>query len=283
MPSNGTERPSRRGELRAFLRARRAEVSPDAVGLPRGARRLTPGLRREEVAQLAGVGVTWYTWLEQGRNIRVSAEALDRIATALRLSHSDKVYLFALADHSLPASTNDKSEIGGPVKLALASIESSPAIVVNPRFDIVVSNPLAHSVFELDAYEGRFARNMFWRAFKDPAWDGLTPMRTGRLKSSLGILRSNYASRVGDPHFEELLQALRETSEEFAQAWENCRTESLAPACIPMESRRLGRLNVWATAFTIPENPGFLMVVYAPADPETADIYNREAERLRRD
>lgn len=269
-------------ELKAFLRARRAELAPEAVGLTRGTRRLTPGLRREEVAQLAGVGLTWYTWLEQGRDIHVSADVLGRIATALRLSRSDKAYLFALAGHSVATSDNGKSEINGAIKLALDSIDTSPAIIVNPRFDVLGFNALAHSLLELDAYKGPFAENLFWRAFMDPVWRGMSPMRTERIKSSVGILRSNYASRIGDPHFEELLHALREASDEFAQTWENCRTESLSPARIHFDSRHLGRLSVWATGFTIPEHPGFLMLVYAPADPETANTFNREAERLRR-
>lgn len=269
-----------REELKAFLRARRAELSPELVGLPRGSRRLTPGLRREEVAQLAGVGLTWYTWLEQGRKIRVSAEVLDRIATALRLPDSDKAYLFALSGHSLSTNGNDKSEIDEAIKLALASIETSPAIIVNPRFDIVASNALAHAMFELEICESPFADNLIWRAFMDPALRTSSPERTDRRKSAVGILRSNYASRIGDPHFEELLNALREASDEFARTWDNCHTESLAPARFHLKLPRWGDLNICAAGFTIPEHPGFLMVVYAPTDEETAGIFRREASRL---
>lgn len=274
---------SAREELKVFLRARRAEVSPEAAGLPRGARRLTRGLRREEVAQLAGVGLTWYTWLEQGRDIRVSTDVLDRIAKALRLSHSDKAYLFTLAGHSLASGGNGESEIDEATKLALGSIETSPAIIVNPRFDVIASNRLAGSLLDLQGCEDQFAKNLLWRAFMDPAWIGISPVRAERLRSAVGILRSNYASRIGDPHFEELLRALREASDEFAQIWENHKTESLAPARIPIESRRLGCLTVWASGFTIPGRPGFFMIVYAPADVETAGIFEQEAARLRRD
>jgi transcriptional regulator with XRE-family HTH domain len=107
-----------RGELKAFLRARRAELSPEAVGLRSGTRRLTPGLRREEVASLAEVGLTWYTWLEQGRNINVSPEVLGRVAAALRLSQSDKTYFFELAGHSLSLAARETSDIDPAVKLA---------------------------------------------------------------------------------------------------------------------------------------------------------------------
>jgi len=280
MSSAATKTADAREELKAFLRARRAELSPDTVGLPRGARRLTPGLRREEVAHLAGVGLTWYTWLEQGRNIRVSVEVLDRIAAALRLSPSDKAYLFALAGHSPRVADAGKPAISDALKLALNSIETSPAVIVNPRFDIITANALASSLFELDHSAGPFACNLIWRAFMDPDLRSPTPSRSERRKSAVGILRSNYASRIGDPHFEELLQALRETSDEFAKTWDNCRTESLAPARFHLESPRLGRLSICAAGFTIPEHPGFLMIVYAPADDETATAFRRESSRL---
>jgi hypothetical protein len=117
----------------------------------------------------------------------------------------------------------------------------------------------------------------------DPALRTLSPTRTDRRKSAVGILRSNYASRIGDPHFEELLRALRESSDEFARTWDNCSTESLAPARIQLNSPRLGYLNICAAGFTIPEHPGFLMIVYAPADEKTADLFRREATRSRRE
>src|SRR6266567_4685600 len=91
-----------RGELANFLRTRRARLSPTEVGLPRTARRKTAGLRREEVAQLAGVGVTWYTWLEQGRDINVSVQVLDSLARTLRLSSEEKAHLFLLAGQTPP-------------------------------------------------------------------------------------------------------------------------------------------------------------------------------------
>src|SRR3984885_2424340 len=94
----GTRASARRTELAAFLRARRARIQPEAVGRPPGTRRRTAGLRREELAQLAGVGVTWYTWLEQGRKINASVQVLDAIATTLRLDGTERGHLFRLAD-----------------------------------------------------------------------------------------------------------------------------------------------------------------------------------------
>src|ERR1700743_2503941 len=93
---------ARRREFGAFLRSRRERLTPAEVGLPEGFRRRTPGLRREEVAMLAGVGTTWYTWLEQGRDVRPSVEVLSALATALRLAPHERRHLFALAERPLP-------------------------------------------------------------------------------------------------------------------------------------------------------------------------------------
>ena len=96
MPTTATNGERRRAELADFLRRRRASITPEDVGLPNGGRRRTPGLRREEVAQLAGVGATWYTWLEQGRDVRASLDVLESISRALRLTHAERTHLVLL-------------------------------------------------------------------------------------------------------------------------------------------------------------------------------------------
>jgi transcriptional regulator with XRE-family HTH domain len=101
-----TEQDRRRSELSHFLRTRRAQISPEHLGLPLRARRRTPGLRREEVAELIGVGVTWYTWLEQGRTIMVSEEVLENLAHVFQLSEDERVHLFLLAGRPLPSHTS---------------------------------------------------------------------------------------------------------------------------------------------------------------------------------
>ena len=123
--------PMQRNELKAFLRTRRAMLTPEAVGLPRGTRRLTPGLRREEVATLADVGLTWYTWLEQGRDINVSAAALTRIARALSLSATDETYLFSLMGLSRTEVSEHHFTLP-PVTGSVVSVPSSSSKVMVP-------------------------------------------------------------------------------------------------------------------------------------------------------
>ena len=147
--------PVRRDELRAFLRSRRARVSPADVGLPDGgARRRTPGLRREELAALAGVGVSWYTWLEQGRDIHPSPEVLDALARALRLDAAERATLFALARTELPlpessaAGTGDDPDDGRPLLASLVqALHPMPAYLLGPMTRILAWNPAASALF----------------------------------------------------------------------------------------------------------------------------------------
>src|SRR5438477_7198258 len=118
----------RRAELADFLRSRRERIAPEQVGLPPGGRRRTPGLRREEVAQLAAVGVTWYTWLEQGRDIRVSVQVLDSLARTLRLSSEEKAHLFLLAGQVPPQHPIPQQELVSPfLHKFLEHLGTSPA------------------------------------------------------------------------------------------------------------------------------------------------------------
>src|SRR5689334_22734876 len=140
---------ARRTELAAFLRARRERISPEDVGLPPGTRRRTAGLRREELAQLAGVGVTWYTWLEQGRPINASVQVLDAIATTLRLDAVERAHLFRLAD--LPGAAAAAADCGDyplppEVQQILDGIKF-PAYVLTERFDLIAWNDVYAALF----------------------------------------------------------------------------------------------------------------------------------------
>src|SRR5580658_9551861 len=163
----GMDPKARGAELKAFLRARRALLTPEAMGLPRGPRRLTPGLRREELAAIAGVGVTWYTWLEQGREINVSDDTLERVSRALKLSPSDRAYLFTLV--GLPVRQKHETSVSEAMRLAVAGFTAGPAMIFSPRFDVLVHNQLAAIVYSMAEDEtSRFANNHLWQLFMDP-------------------------------------------------------------------------------------------------------------------
>src|SRR5260221_6860990 len=127
----------RHHELAAFLRSRRARVSPEQVGLPSGTRRRTPGLRREEVATLAGVSREWYTWLEQGRDIHVSGQLLERLARVLQLDANEREHLFLLVlRQSAPVETFSPPTISPTVQQFLNQLGTTPACAVDARSNV---------------------------------------------------------------------------------------------------------------------------------------------------
>ena len=138
-----SERPvseRRRAELGTFLRTRRARLSPEDFGMPAGLRRRTPGLRREELALLAGVGVSWYTWLEQGREINVSTQVLDALAHTLRLDRAERWHMYVLAEAVPVAVTSGRCPVTDAIAEIIKALDPLPAVVTNSRFDILARN-----------------------------------------------------------------------------------------------------------------------------------------------
>lgn len=219
--SNPEKSAARRKAFGDFLRSRRERLTPAAVGLAAGFRRRTPGLRREEVALLAGVGTTWYTWLEQGRDVRPSAEVLAALATALHLSQDERRHLFTLADRSSQTLHNPNNTEVVPDALIrmLNSMAGQPAYVLGRRWDILAWNAAATHVFgDFSRLEGDTC-NMMFLMFADEAhrrllrdWDDIAPL-------SLAIFRADSGRFVGDLDFERLISLLMKKSPEFAAWW----------------------------------------------------------------
>ena len=164
----------RHQELADFLRSRRARLSPEQVGLSRGMRRRTPGLRREEVASLAGVSPEWYTWLEQGRAINVSVQLVENLARVLQLDDNERTYLFLLAlRQPPPAELFSPPTISPTVQLFLDQSGTTPACVVDARFNAIARNRAHCAVF--GSFEGQSERdrNIIWRVFTQPGPKGL--------------------------------------------------------------------------------------------------------------
>src|SRR6185312_7117883 len=181
---------SRRDELRAFLRSRRARLSPAEVGLPdTGGRRRTPGLRREELAALAGVGVSWYTWLEQGRDINPSPEVLDSLARALRLDPAERRTLFALARTELPLADDAASdpEHDGDVSQLIGLVDSmhpNPAYLLGPMTRILAWNRAASAVLGSPEHLAADRRYLLWWLMVEPGEGGMTPQRLATARNT---------------------------------------------------------------------------------------------------
>jgi len=211
----------RRESLADFLRTRRAALKPDDVGLPSGGRRRTPGLRREEVAQLAGVGTTWYTWLEQGRDVRASLEVLESLARALRLDQAERNHLILLGrGEAAPPCKNPAERVSPTLRRLIENLGPNPAYILGRRWDYLAWNDAAVALLGDFAALPRAARNHAWQTFTDPARREMFTDWERSSRTLVAKFRSDSARHIGDPEFESLILALRKSSPEFSRAWD---------------------------------------------------------------
>ncbi|MFF7195806.1 helix-turn-helix transcriptional regulator [Streptomyces sp. NPDC008079] len=266
---------SRRQELASFLRSRRERISPDQVGLPPGRRRRTPGLRREEVAQLAAVGVTWYTWLEQAREIQVSGQVADAIARALMLDHNERKHLFTLAGTADP---HPHLECPGMSPALLAMVDQLaplPAAVVNSRYDVIAYNrTYGRLVSDLDALPVE-DRNVMWLSFTDPLWRERMVDREESIRLMAAKFRVSMAQHLAEPAWRELLKRLQQSSPDFREMWE--RHEVLQPDGHIKRylNPEVGLLSFDFTHLWLGPQQGPRLTTYTPADDLTRERLNR--------
>jgi hypothetical protein len=266
---------SRRQELASFLRSRRERIAPEQVGLPPGRRRRTPGLRREEVAQLAAVGVTWYTWLEQARSIQVSGQVADAIARALLLDQNERKHLFTLAGTADPHPHLDCPGMSPAVRAMIDQVEPLPAAVFNTRYDIIAYNrTYGRLVCDLDALPVE-DRNVMWLAFTHPLWRERMLDREQNTRLMAAKFRTSMAGHLAEPAWKEMLRRLQQDSPEFRQAWE--RHEVLRPGSHVKRylNPEVGLLAFDFTNLWLGPQDGPRMMVYSPADELTRERLDR--------
>jgi transcriptional regulator with XRE-family HTH domain len=190
------------------------------VGLPDTNRRRTPGLRREDVAALAGVSVTWYTWLEQGRDIQVSADVLERISTTLRMSSDEREYLFALVQHRPAPPTPAGTESIGPSTVRMLEALAVPAIVLTARWDVIAWNQLALKLIRDYAALPPGRRNLLRILLvDDDAYRQDPVLYEATARRILAKFRVDYSQAPGDPAFEELIADLTTSCPIFSRLW----------------------------------------------------------------
>jgi len=261
----------RRAELATFLRSRRERLTPQDLGLPPGTRRRTPGLRREEVAQLAGVGVTWYTWLEQGRQINASTQVLDAIARTLRLDRDEHDHLYRLAD--VPAlSARDGLEVKLEHEvLQIIREMSSLVTVVNERYDVLAWNHPYELVFPSLTSKKYTYRNSLWATFTGPGCCHPFVNRAEEMPHMVATLRAAYGRNVGVPCWEMFIRDLIEASPEFARMWRDHEVHGHGTRLKIFRHGAVGELRFKATNLGVLATPGARMVVYVPADERTKE------------
>ena len=253
-----------RDELTTFLRARRERLSPTDVGLPSGGRRRTPGLRREEVAALAGVGLTWYTWLEQGRDIGVSATFLDNLARVLKLDAAERRHLFLLAHERPPAEPGKTWCVLPSLVRRLMHDLPHPAFVLNLRWDVLGFNAPADALFGFGKHAPE-RRNLLWLLFTDSvlhervdAWEEQAPLM-------LSSFRRDFARATQEADIHELVDELERVSPEFKAWW---RTHDVHAPCNGVRDLRLDVevVEFEHTSLTIDAERHLRLVVYAKCE-----------------
>ncbi|MEU0514557.1 MULTISPECIES: helix-turn-helix transcriptional regulator [Amycolatopsis] len=219
--------PGNRGEIRDFLVSRRARITPAQAGLPTSARRRVAGLRREEVAVLAGVSTEWYTRLEKGHLGGVSEDVLDAVARALRLDDDERTYLFDLARSARPGrrtpSRRQDVDIPPRVQWLLDSMTMSSAFVRNGRTDVVAANPLARALlapmFDSATAARRGRPNLARYIFLDPGARDFFADWDAAGNATAALLRAEAGREPGDRALRELVGELSTLSPEFRRHW----------------------------------------------------------------
>jgi transcriptional regulator with XRE-family HTH domain len=205
---------SRRTELASFLRDRRARIAPADVGLPDGSRRRTPGLRREEVAQLADVGASWYTWLEQGRDIHVSEGLLERLARALRLDPAERSHLFELAHGRAPRHAQLPAESVSETLQRTIDAHPNPAAVTTLRWDVVSMNTAARAL-----WGDRCGTNSLWTMFTKSALRTCSSGWKAHSRDLVARFRLEAGRAADRAPFDQLANELAAVSPEFRELW----------------------------------------------------------------
>jgi transcriptional regulator with XRE-family HTH domain len=259
-----------RDELGGFLRSRREATDPVSVGLEPGPRRRTPGLRREELALLAGLSVTWYTWLEQGRDIAVSRQVVNSLARALRLPATDRAHLFTLAGLALPAQSSDSHAVDPLLARLVHEFLPKPAYVMNQWWDLLAYNEMyADFLGGLD-HRPPAERNIMWITFTETRGTGIFVDWAAEAGSLVGQFRSHMARFPDDPRGKELLHVLLDADPKFAELWDQHLVSGFSSSRKKLLHPQIGRLELDYVKLGVGEDDQLALIVFLPADPETA-------------
>lgn len=251
-----------RTDLSDFLIRHRAKLTPADVGLPTTGGRRTPGLRREEVAQLAGVGLTWYTWFEQGRDIQVSESFLLKVAKALRLDDAECSRLFLLAHRRPPPPEAYQWPSVSPlIQQMLDDLAARPAYVLNLRWDVIAWNAAADDLF---AFSGREQadRNVMRMVFADPDMRYRLPAWQDDALRLLAQFRADLATAPDDPTMLALIDELKKLSPVFRRGFEEPDMDSYARGIGAVLSPDGSRRDFAHETLIVDEHRHLRMIVY---------------------
>lgn len=242
-------------ELGDFIKQRRQNISPIQVGLPQLGRRRTPGLRREEVSSLAGIGVSWYTWLEQGRDIQVSAQVLLSIGHALQLSDTEVSYILDLAGFtSEQPETTPSMTVSSKLQHVLDRLDPAPSVILNAYWDIVAWNAAACLVFTDFEQLKPSDRNLIKLIFLNRPFQNLHLNWESKAKLLLSQFRLSISDMIDDKKVIQFTNSMMKCSSEFSQWWKEHLIQTEAPLTKIISHPQVGILQFEHTSYTINDN-----------------------------
>ncbi|WP_092335578.1 helix-turn-helix transcriptional regulator [Desulfosporosinus hippei] len=252
-------------ELADFLKTRRARTLPSQVGLSSATRRRTPGLRREEVAQLAGIGLTWYTWLEQGRPIHVSTQVIESLARVLLLNKQERIHLYLLANQPLPADIPGCQGTVSPIlQHVLDSLILCPSLVMDQKWNVIAWNKAACLIFG-DFHEMNLReRNIVWAMFTDHKYKQLYGDWNLYAKGLVGRFRSMCGQYIEDSWLTQFIDDLKMQSTEFNLWWSLHEIESNKEIYKQLNHPVAGILDFEVSNFDVSDNSGLKLIVHVP-------------------
>jgi transcriptional regulator with XRE-family HTH domain len=267
---------ARRRELADFLKSRRRRLTPARAGLRSARRRLTTGLRREEVAELAGLGTTWYTWLEQGRDIRPSEVTLRSIARALQLTKVETRYVLELGLERVPRTPGD--EMATPALLSIMNGISSPVLVLGQVWDVIACNTAARALWDLDYAP---SHNLLEFVFT-PQWQALFPNSALMARQKVALFRARTADICGHANFAELVSRLEQRSPQFRELWaERQVSDEMFSGHLTIEHPFVGRLSFDFEFLCVLESSALTLEILVCDGVERAQTQARLDELLR--
>jgi transcriptional regulator with XRE-family HTH domain len=259
-----------RAELAAFLRSRRETTDPVALGLQPGPRRRTPGLRREELAQLSGVSVTWYTWLEQARDISVSRQVIDSLARVLRMDPAERAHLFTLAGLALPAESGGRPQVDSVLRRLLDTLHPNPAYVINPWWDLLAYNQAYAALLGGLDDRAPAERNSLWLTFAGDHVQELLIDWAAEARQLVGQFRAHLARYPDDPRGPELAAALQAASPRFRELWQEHAVRRFEASRKRFRHPVAGRLDLDYIKLATTGDDRQQLVVFLPADEASA-------------
>jgi transcriptional regulator with XRE-family HTH domain len=263
----------RREELGEFLRTRRARLSSTQIGLPAAPRRRTPGLRREEVAIAAGVSTTWYTYLEQGRDIQVSGSILSSLAEVLQLTDDERMHLFTLANQPFTTKLSPLEEpLRRTYQRVLDELGSLPAILTGRTYDVLGSNRAARLVFGDFDQIPESERNILWLLFSKTSWRKQITLFVERelyAQEVLETFRGRITGYEADLSVQAFIEHLQQASSIFREQWARHNVRSMCASRKQLQHPLVGNLTLEYAKFQVLEHPDIRCHIYIPGDQET--------------